>query len=774
MCTARLLRGWSALPLVVLALGVLVPVASGRDGPPDRSHDFEDDALGDLPDGWFAPTAGTTATVTGEGPAEGRQCLELAKEGSGRFGNLMQSFDAAPYRGRRVRFSAMAKTAGGLSHSRAQLWMRVDREGGRMGFFDNMSDRPIRSAEWDEYEITGDVDLDATSINIGLMVLGSGTAWLDAVSFDVVGVAGAATEAARPLTERGLANLVAFTRLLGYVRHFHPSDEAAETDWASFAVRGVHVVEGATDAEDLAARLESLFAPIAPGVTITAGPVRPDDDVAPATPAGAMGYTFWNHFGFGQHTMDRPQAQSIYKSWRERKQIAAMADEERPGPGETIERDLGGGGGGGGVRCRVPISVYFDDDGTLPREAPRNPEPADDWIPPDDWYPTGDDRGTRLAAIVIAWNIFQHFYPYFDVVETDWSAVLPASLRRAAEDPDADAFADTLRRLVAQLHDGHGHVSGRGGAGGAYRLPFTLDWVEDELVVTGVENVDGVGPNRGDVVVSLDGRTAEELWSELDGTISGATEQWKRYRAANEITARGSSDPFFAELRKPDGTRYSVRTSPVPAGAGLAEPRPEKIAEIEPGIWYVDIGRIDDQDFQSALSDLKTARGIVFDLRGYPGGLSTAVIAHLIDEPVTCAQWHVPIVVWPDRERMTFRFSNWEVAPLAPRLQAEVAFIIDGRAISYAETYMGIIEHYELAEIVGGPTAGTNGNVNPITLPGGYSISWTGMKVLKQDGSQHHGVGILPTVPAKRTIAGVAEGRDELLEKAVEVVKGDS
>ena len=98
-------------------------------------------------------------------------------------------------------------------------------------------------------------------------------------------------------------------------------------------------------------------------------------------------------------------------------------------------------------------------------------------------------------------------------------------------------------------------------------------------------------------------------------------------------------------------------------------------------------------------------------------------------------------------------------------------FITDGRAISYAETCMGIVEHYGLGKIVGGPTAGTNGNVNPFGLPGGYSVMWTGMKVLKHDGSQHHGVGILPTHPVARTIAGIAAGRDEMLIRALALAK---
>jgi len=41
--------------------------------------------------------------------------------------------------------------------------------------------------------------------------------------------------------------------------------------------------------------------------------------------------------------------------------------------------------------------------------------------------------------------------------------------------------------------------------------------------------------------------------------------------------------------------------------------------------------------------------------------------------------------------------------------------------------------------------AGTNGNINFISLPGGFQLGFTGMKVLKNDGSQHHGVGIHAT-----------------------------
>jgi C-terminal processing protease CtpA/Prc len=117
------------------------------------------------------------------------------------------------------------------------------------------------------------------------------------------------------------------------------------------------------------------------------------------------------------------------------------------------------------------------------------------------------------------------------------------------------------------------------------------------------------------------------------------------------------------------------------------------------------------------------------------------------------------------------REGEWTLPVKTPFLAAKKVFLTNGSAISYAETTMGIVEYYKLGEIVGSPTAGTNGNINPFELPGGYALVWTGMKVLKHDGSQHHGIGILPTIPATPTQAGVAAGRDEVLERGIEVLK---
>lgn len=150
------------------------------------------------------------------------------------------------------------------------------------------------------------------------------------------------------------------------------------------------------------------------------------------------------------------------------------------------------------------------------------------------------------------------------------------------------------------------------------------------------------------------------------------------------------------------------------------------------------------------------------------------IIPYLIENTVTSAQWHIPQIIYPDRKDLTFAQSNWPINPKSPHFKSEVVFINDPFVVSSGETVMGIIEFYKLAELVGGTTAGCNGNANFIPLAGGYKIMFTGMKVLKHDGSQHHLLGIKPTYPVSKTIKAVLEKRDEYLDKAIEVILGKS
>jgi hypothetical protein len=85
---------------------------------------------------------------------------------------------------------------------------------------------------------------------------------------------------------------------------------------------------------------------------------------------------------------------------------------------------------------------------------------------------------------------------------------------------------------------------------------------------------------------------------------------------------------------------------------------------------------------------------------------------------------------------------------------------------------MGYVGDFKLGTIIGGTTAATNGNVAMFTVPSGFRIGFTGMRVTRHDGaSQYHMVGVPPDIPLAPTIAGLRAGKDELLTRALSVIR---
>jgi len=429
---------------------------------------------------------------------------------------------------------------------------------------------------------------------------------------------------------------------------------------------------------------------------------------------------------------------------------------------------------GGGVSALVPKALPADDQGTFPHLPPPVPPVPDK---PAGFVPSGNDRTTRLAGVVVSWGIFQHFYPYFDQVGADWPGALTRGLTSAAVGPDDASYVRTLRRLLVELEDGHARVLP---VTLPVRFAFTWDWIEDHLVITSVEPGATHGMVAGDRILTIDGKPAAAALAEIESLSSSATPQWRRFRSLVELASGlpGGSATLTVQPHAGGPVRTVTAAYTAPVGSSFSiggfgsptEPRPEKIAELRPGIFYVDLSRISDDDFNGAVDQLAAADGVVFDMRGYPFLVSPDPLSHLIDKPVTSNWFNLPNITQPDRRDWKWRPAYWIQTPLAPRFTGRIAFLIDARVLSYAESLMGIVEGERLGALVGGPTAGTNGGTNSFNVTGDYGLRFTGMDVRKKDGSPYHGVGIKPTVSVSRTLAGVIAGRDELLEKAIEVV----
>lgn len=435
--------------------------------------------------------------------------------------------------------------------------------------------------------------------------------------------------------------------------------------------------------------------------------------------------------------------------------------EEHPEVGEVIEKQIGSN-----LFCKIPLALYSKEDSMLGTntEYPLHTLKSElDAVNLNELRI--DDESVRLAGVVIAWNVFQHFYPYFDAIDIDWDLELERSIQAALKSQSEEDFYLFLRRFVAQLQDGHGGVyhsemTKRAG------FPFKVDWIEDNLIITYSSMASEL--KKGDIVLTVDGVKAELILLKEEECISGSP-QWKRFRSLQSFGSGVEGTTALLKIKRGDEIFEIevVRDKKIQS----AEPGMRNIAKLEEGVYYVNLDKAPMEEINEKMSELAEAKGIVFDLRGYPKG-NHEVICHLLKEKDESKWMFIPKIIYPDHENpVGFEERGWSLVPKKPHIKGKVVFLTDGRAISYAESFMGYIEHYKLGEIVGQATAGANGNVNAFSLPGGFRVTFTGMKVTKHDGSQHHLVGIQPTVFMKRTIKGVLEGRDELLEKALEIIR---
>ncbi len=103
--------------------------------------------------------------------------------------------------------------------------------------------------------------------------------------------------------------------------------------------------------------------------------------------------------------------------------------------------------------------------------------------------------------------------------------------------------------------------------------------------------------------------------------------------------------------------------------------------------------------------------------------------------------------------------------------RGKIAVLIHGSTQSAAEhTCLGL-EAVADVTFIGSPTSGANGNITYAVVPGNIVIRFTGMSVRHGDGRRLQRMGVQPHIRVEPTIQGTREGRDELLERAVDFLK---
>lgn len=576
---------------------------------------------------------------------------------------------------------------------------------------------------------------------LALALLGSGCAPPEP---SVAPVRDTPTEAERASISRE-DGLVAFARLYAVVRYFHPTEAAAEAEWARVVADGAQAAATARTYGELERVLGRTFAPYTSELALWVEPDPPPPP--PGAPHRRAQLVYWQHQGYEGTPISlfRPPYASVRVTpqTRYKRRFAEAPDPQRPYETHLV----------GPLRARLPLVLEPDAAASTPAPHPAEVDTSD-----------FTDRVVREALLIDVWAVLRHFYPYQEDVDVAWEEVLRQALRDTADDASEADMIDSIRTLTRALHDGHARVE-RDGRRGFGWLGVRTTCIGDAVVVTASALPE---VERGDVLTHIDGAPAYPRAAAIADRLSG-TQRWRAFRACTWDGARGPADAAVELSLERAGATRTVSTTYL-RHEPLPPDRPEAFSELEDGVLYVDLTRLSWTDLAPRLEEMVAARGIVFDVRGYPIH-NDDLLDHLMRAPED-AQWmHVPRFIEPGGNPIGFADIGWSRRPSEPHIGAPAVFLVSPAAISYAESILAYVKTHALGTLVGSATAGANGDIVRHDTLGGFYVIFSGMRVTRHDGTPFHNEGVLPDVPVEPTLAGIAEGRDEVLERGLEVLR---
>lgn len=400
---------------------------------------------------------------------------------------------------------------------------------------------------------------------------------------------------------------------------------------------------------------------------------------------------------------------------------------------------------------------------------------------PDKTYPEALDPSPelRLLAVVRFWNVIDLFYPYKALIG-DWDAVLPEFLAKMAASQGPRGYAWTLAEMAAHVTDGHTGIGGHPELAKLYGeapAPFSTRWLEGGCVVTALSDapeIKAAGIEVGDLVVEVDGQPIEKRTAEIAPYVTGSTETFRKTRLCGRALngPKGSTGAFT--LR---GVDDRIKKVTLPRGPWTPAPAGEAVRVLPQNIGYVDLTRLTTAEVDATFEKLKGTRAIVFDMRGYPHGTAWSIAPRLNTRnakvAATFRRAFVSAGSTLDEGDSGFYFAQPLPKSDKWKYAGPTVMLIDERAISQSEHSGLFYESANGTRFIGTPSAGANGDVTDLTLPGGIEVYFTGHDVRHADGRQLQRVGLAPDVAVAPTRKGLHDGKDEVLDRAVEVLEAD-
>jgi C-terminal processing protease CtpA/Prc len=632
----------------------------------------------------------------------------------------------------------------------AGLWVREDGYAMKSLAFDNMQGRHLSgTSEWTQYSIKLPLHTEARELSFGALLAGPGTVWVDDFQLLIDGkpvwemphVESPKTpfESDREfdlgsgvtlnsLTPQQIEALSTLGKVWGFLKYHHPSVTSGQRNWDYDLFRVLPAVLAARDHATAMAAITHWVNQLGP--------------IAACSPCATMN---------GDELHLQPDLKWIH-------------DERHLGP--DLSRAL----------QKTYLSRPADGKQFYVSLAPvGNPKFEHELS-----YPAiKTDEGIQLLALFRFWNIIEYWFPYRNLID-DWDKVLHDSIPRIAQAKGFDDYQRELMRAIAAVQDSHANFWSSlklRPPVGECQLPVILRYIEKRFVVADYASDDlahSSGLQIGDAITAIDGLTVKKLASQVS-PYYGDSNHAARFRDIGRSLSRGACGSVPIVIRRDKANiklaADRVAISKLDLSRDSRHDLPGDTFQIlSQNIGYLKLSSIKADRINEILKAAANTKGLIVDIRNYPSEFVVfALGSHLVQKDTQFVRFTHAGLSNPG----VFR---WEagptITPELPYYSGNVVVLVDEDSQSQSEYTAMAFRATPTAIVMGSTTAGADGNISAIPLPGNQHTFISGLGVFYPNKKPTQRIGIVPDIAVKPTIAGMRAGRDEVVESAVNYILG--
>ena len=383
-----------------------------------------------------------------------------------------------------------------------------------------------------------------------------------------------------------------------------------------------------------------------------------------------------------------------------------------------------------------------------------------------------DDSGYKLLSLFRYWNIIEYYYPYKDIIEENWDSVLTEFIPKFIKTKDELEYKLAISELTTKIHDPHAMVSDTNGTLEKYRgdkyAPIEFGLIENQIVIKNVlpKYEKECKLKKGDIVLKINDKDIFEVIKEKSKYASLSKKSAIVNRLQYELFATSKDSMNLTIKRDDNKITQNVKCYP---DINMFDIDEDSHKLIDKNIGYINPGELEEGEIDKIMDKFMDTKGLIVDLRYYPSDFIVYSLGkYLMPKEVTFAKTSVP------NQSVPGEFILYEDLKVGSNnknyYKGKVMILMNERSQSQSEFTVMALRNAPNAKVIGSDSIGTDGNVASFSLPGGVNTLITGVGIYNPDKSQTQRIGIKPDIYIEPTIQGIKEGRDELLEKAIEII----